>query len=83
MNPTTDKKMSLMGLFPADQVILDPVELITYEIDASVDRQEPWAVVFPVNTQDVIRAVSFRRCYCGKGRFDIRIFTDEKNPGNR
>jgi D-lactate dehydrogenase (cytochrome) len=61
MNPTTDKKMSLTGLFSADQVILDPVELITYEIDASVDCQEPWAVIFPVNTQDVIRAVEWCR----------------------
>ena len=61
MNPTTDKKMSLMSLFPADQVILDPVELMTYEIDAGVDREKPLAVVFPVNTRDVIRAVEWCR----------------------
>jgi glycolate oxidase subunit GlcD len=61
MNHTADKITSLAGLFPADQVICDPVELITYEIDAGVDREKPLAVVFPVNTRDVIRAVEWCR----------------------
>ena len=47
MNHTDDKITSLAALFPADQVICDPVELITYEIDAGVDRETPLAVLFP------------------------------------
>jgi len=61
MNHTADHIASLVGLFPADQVICDPVELITYEIDAGVDRETPLAVLFPANTQDVIRAVEWCR----------------------
>jgi glycolate oxidase subunit GlcD len=61
MNHTADEIASLAGLFPAGQVICDPVELITYEIDAGVDREKPLAVVFPVNTRDVIRAVEWCR----------------------
>ena len=41
MNRAADDFTSLRDLFPADQVILDPVELITYEIDAGVDRETP------------------------------------------
>jgi len=61
MNHTADKIASLLGLFPADQVISDPVELITYEIDAGVDRETPLAVLFPANTRDVIRVVEWCR----------------------
>ncbi|MEI7670483.1 MAG: FAD-linked oxidase C-terminal domain-containing protein [Deltaproteobacteria bacterium] len=61
MNHTADEIASLAGLFPAGQVICDPVELITYEIDAGVDREEPLAVVFPANTGDVIRVVEWCR----------------------
>ena len=61
MNHADDKIASLLGLFPADQVISDPVELITYEIDAGVDRETPLAVLFPANTRDVIRAVEWCR----------------------
>jgi len=56
-----DHIASLMSLFPAGQVITDPVELITYEIDAGVDRETPLAVVFPANTGDVIRVVAWCR----------------------
>jgi glycolate oxidase subunit GlcD len=59
MNNTADIIASLLSLFPADQVISDPVELITYEIDAGVDRETPLAVLFPANTRDVIRAVEW------------------------
>jgi glycolate oxidase subunit GlcD len=61
MNHTADEIASLAGLFPTGQVIYDPVELITYEIDAGVDREKPLAVVFPANTGDVIRVVEWCR----------------------
>lgn len=61
MNPATDKIMSLIDLFTADHVISDAVELMTYEIDAGVDREKPLAVVFPANTGDVIRVVEWCR----------------------
>lgn len=61
MNHTADKVASLLGLFPADQVICDPVELITYEIDAGVDRETPLAVLFPANARDVVRVVEWCR----------------------
>ena len=61
MNPTNDKIKSLLGLFSADQVIYDPVELMTYEIDAGVDREKPLAILFPASTKDVIRAVEWCR----------------------
>ncbi len=61
MNPAADHIISLLNLFTADQVILDPVELITYEIDAGVDREKPLAVLFPADKRDVIRAVEWCR----------------------
>lgn len=61
MNRIADDFTSLRDLFAADQLILDPVELITYEIDAGVDRGQPGAVLFPADTQDVVRAVAWCR----------------------
>ena len=61
MNRIADDFTSLRDLFAADQLILDPVELITYEIDAGVDRGHPGAVLFPADTQDVVRAVAWCR----------------------
>lgn len=61
MSQPEDHIASLMSLFPAGQVIADPVELITYEVDAGVDRQKPLAVVFPAATEDVVRVVAWCR----------------------
>lgn len=61
MNSAADNINSLLSLFPADQLIWDPVELMTYEIDAGVDRERPLAVLFPLDTRDVIRAVEWCR----------------------
>ncbi len=38
-------------------VLTHPVELMTYETDASMDRGTPDAVVFPRNTDEVVRIV--------------------------
>jgi D-lactate dehydrogenase (cytochrome) len=44
---------SLRSLFPAEQVITEPVAMMTYEYDASLDRGMPDAVVFPRSVSDV------------------------------
>ncbi|MCE5265001.1 MAG: FAD-binding oxidoreductase [Deltaproteobacteria bacterium] len=61
MTRFADDLTSLRDLFATDQLILDPVELITYEIDAGVDRGCPGVVLFPADTQDVVRAVAWCR----------------------
>ena len=48
---------SLSALFSPHQVITDPVELMTYERDASLDRGVPQAAVFPRTTADVVKIV--------------------------
>ena len=48
---------SLIKLLGPNQVVTDPVELITYERDAGPDRGSPDAVVFPQSTGDVQRVV--------------------------
>ncbi|MEZ4716988.1 MAG: FAD-linked oxidase C-terminal domain-containing protein [Caldilineaceae bacterium] len=45
----------LTQLFDAGQVLTNPVELITYEIDAGFDRGKPDGVFFPNATEDVSR----------------------------
>lgn len=47
----------LMIHLGADRVITDPVQLITYEIDAGLDRGRPDAVVLPRDIDDVTRLV--------------------------
>lgn len=46
---------SLRALFRPRQVVTDPVELITYEVDAAQDRGHPDAVVFPASSDDVVK----------------------------
>jgi len=48
---------SLTNLLGRRQVITDPVELITYEVDAAMDRGTPDAVVLPHTAEDVARVV--------------------------
>ena len=39
------------------QIITDPIELIPYEVDSSLDRGKPDAVVFPRSTEEVSRVI--------------------------
>jgi len=48
----------LRAMFRAGQVIIDPIELLTYERDASLDRGIPDAAVFPETTDDVVKLVT-------------------------
>ena len=45
----------LLNVLPTHQIVTDPVELITYEVDAGLDRGKPAAVVLPHTTEDVVR----------------------------
>lgn len=49
----------LRAVLRPGQVITDPIELLTYERDASLDRGAPEAVVFPVNTDEVAKIVKW------------------------
>lgn len=51
--PSTQQ--SLLRLFHARQIITDPTELIAYESDATWERGQPAAVVFPHSVEDVRR----------------------------
>ena len=46
---------SLEDLFDKHQFITDPVELITYQVDAGLNRGFPDGVIFPESGEDVIR----------------------------
>ena len=54
-----DRIRSLKALFAPDQVVTDPIELLTYERDASLDHGVPDAVVFPRTTADVVKIVKW------------------------
>jgi len=48
---------SLANLLQPGQLITNPVELITYEVDAGIDRGTPDGVVYPQSRDDVSRVV--------------------------
>ncbi|NJN82087.1 MAG: FAD-binding oxidoreductase [Caldilineaceae bacterium] len=48
-------------LFDRRQLTTDPVELITYEVDAGFDRATPDGVFYPESAQDVSRLVVWAR----------------------
>lgn len=49
--------LSLKHLLAPEQLITHPVQLLTYETDASFDRHMPDAVTFPADAGDVVRLV--------------------------
>ena len=60
MTPVTLSTSALQALrqaAPGVQLISDPVELLTYEIDAGIDRGMPDAVAFPRSAADVTAIV--------------------------
>lgn len=52
---------SLRRMFAAHQVVTDPLRLLTYAQDASLDRGKPDAVVFPLNADQVVRLVQWAK----------------------
>ena len=50
---------ALKSLISPHQIITDPVELLTYEVDAAHDSGTPDAVVFPENSEDVCKLVTW------------------------
>lgn len=51
----------LERVLTAGQVVTNPIELMTYEGDASLDRGVPDAVVFPRTRQEVVKLVRWAR----------------------
>ncbi len=54
---------SLESLFNKQQLITDPVELITYEVDAGLNRGSPDGVMFPDSLENVVRLVNWAAKY--------------------
>jgi D-lactate dehydrogenase (cytochrome) len=50
---------SLLHILDQQQVITNPIELITYEMDSSLERGTPDAVVFPRSTGEVSRVMQW------------------------
>jgi D-lactate dehydrogenase (cytochrome) len=50
---------SLTHIIEADQIVSDPLRLVTYERDAGLDRGMPDALVFPRSVHDVVRIVQW------------------------
>lgn len=58
--PLLDDLKSLLGV---DSVLHRPEELLLYEYDGSVETARPTCVVFPRNTQDVVKIVKLANRY--------------------
>ena len=54
---------SLGTLFDKHQLVTDPVELITYQVDAGLNRGFPDGVVFPESQEDVVRLANWAAKY--------------------
>ena len=52
---------SLARVLAPEQIISNPAELLTYEMDASYDRHAPDGVAFPLNTAEVVNIVKWAR----------------------
>ena len=50
---------TLTRTFKHHQVIVNPTELMTYEVDATFERGQPDAVVFPVSAEETSRLVQW------------------------
>ncbi len=44
-------------LFDSSQLVTNPVELITYEVDAGFDRGKPDGAIYPHSSEDVSKLV--------------------------
>jgi D-lactate dehydrogenase (cytochrome) len=61
LNETAE--LALRSLFSPNQIVTDPVELITYEVDAAQDRGLPDGVVFPETSDEVQQIVTWAQEY--------------------
>ncbi len=52
-----DALQSLKALLPKGQVFTDPASLISYEVDAGLDKGKPEGVVFPRSAGDIVQVV--------------------------
>mgnify|MGYP001826724670 FL=1 len=61
LNETAE--LALRSLLSPNQIVTDPVELITYEVDAAQDRGLPDGVIFPETSDEVQQIVKWAREY--------------------
>ncbi len=54
-------RAGLAGLLPANQIVTDPVALLTYDRDAGLDLGMPDGVALPSTTADVVRLIQWAR----------------------
>ena len=54
---------SLKTVLAPQQIITNPLELLTYEMDAALDRGTPDGAVFPASAEDVVRLVHWARAH--------------------
>lgn len=59
----TQKLQPLTQLFPKTQLVTDPVELITYEVDAGFDRGKPDGVFYAASTAEVSRLLQWANAH--------------------
>ena len=52
---------ALKRALASDQVVAEPLRLLTYEMDAGLDRGKPDAVAFPCSTHDVVQLVQWAK----------------------
>jgi hypothetical protein len=56
---TTANLQPLAQLFDKRQLITNPIELITYEVDAGFDRGRPDGVFYPQSAEEVSRVMQW------------------------
>lgn len=56
-----NKLRSLEALLSKDQIFMDPATLMTYEVDAGVDRGMPEGLIFPQSADDVVQVVHWAK----------------------
>ena len=52
---------SIANTLAPEQIIVNPVELLAYDSDASLDHRTPDGVAFPLTSDDVVRIVQWAR----------------------
>jgi D-lactate dehydrogenase (cytochrome) len=54
---------SLKKVLAPRQIVTNPLELVTYEVDAALDRGTPDGAVFPATAEEVVRLVKWARAH--------------------
>jgi D-lactate dehydrogenase (cytochrome) len=63
MQPPEALWQSLKTVLAPQQIITNPLELLTYEVDAALDRGTPDGAVFPRTAEEVVRLVKWAQTH--------------------